>query len=159
MGLGIRCVAFRVTTAPQQVMSTLNTLYSRLDDIILHEYPSLYKVETIGEAGKGRRSLWAWLREEPVVSHAGMETWANGGCTGLGQLVAFFSHQGCHLPHTGLSWLAPYLRHPSLDLCLIRTISLVPCADLHHPPLDSCLLCVTSLVLRADSCHQPGALC
>lgn len=49
--------------APHQVMSTLNTLYSRLDDIILHEYPSLYKVETIGEAGRGGRLSFAWLRE------------------------------------------------------------------------------------------------
>ena len=31
-------------------MSTLNELYSRLDDVILHEMPSLYKVETIGDA-------------------------------------------------------------------------------------------------------------
>ena len=30
-------------------MSTLNDLYSRLDDIIIHEMPSLYKVETIGQ--------------------------------------------------------------------------------------------------------------
>ncbi|GAX81434.1 hypothetical protein CEUSTIGMA_g8864.t1 [Chlamydomonas eustigma] len=33
-----------------KVMDTLNDLYSRLDDILLIEMPSLYKVETIGDA-------------------------------------------------------------------------------------------------------------
>ncbi len=31
-------------------MSTLDDLYSRLDDILLTEMPSLYKIETIGDA-------------------------------------------------------------------------------------------------------------
>ena len=35
---------------PAEVMNTLNDLYTRLDDIILNEMPSLYKVETIGDA-------------------------------------------------------------------------------------------------------------
>ena len=34
----------------RQVMRTLNDLYSRLDDVLVHELPSLYKVETIGDA-------------------------------------------------------------------------------------------------------------
>ncbi|GAX82129.1 hypothetical protein CEUSTIGMA_g9557.t1 [Chlamydomonas eustigma] len=35
---------------PDLVMETLHELYSRLDDVILQELPSLYKVETIGDA-------------------------------------------------------------------------------------------------------------
>ena len=31
-------------------MHTLNDLYTRLDDVILTELPSLYKIETIGDA-------------------------------------------------------------------------------------------------------------
>ena len=36
-------------THPSIVMETLNDLYSRLDDVIMNELPTLYKVETIGE--------------------------------------------------------------------------------------------------------------
>ncbi|KAG1665164.1 hypothetical protein FOA52_005545 [Chlamydomonas sp. UWO 241] len=36
--------------SPEKVMHTLNDLYSRLDNIIVNEMPSLYKVETIGDS-------------------------------------------------------------------------------------------------------------
>ncbi|KAG1668075.1 hypothetical protein FOA52_010485 [Chlamydomonas sp. UWO 241] len=36
--------------SPEKVMQTLNDLYCRLDNIIVDEMPSLYKVETIGDS-------------------------------------------------------------------------------------------------------------
>ena len=42
--------AWAHTVPPEAVMQTLNDLYTRLDRVILKEMPSLYKVETIGDA-------------------------------------------------------------------------------------------------------------
>ena len=40
----------RLPFLPMQLLSTLNDLYTRLDNIIINELPSLFKVETIGDA-------------------------------------------------------------------------------------------------------------
>ena len=50
---------------PEVVMRTLNNLYTRLDQIILNEMPSLYKVETIGDAYLVASNLF-----EPDSQHA-----------------------------------------------------------------------------------------
>ena len=50
---------------PEAVMRTLNDLYTRLDCIIVKEMPSLYKVETIGDAYIVAANLF-----EPDPQHA-----------------------------------------------------------------------------------------